>query len=149
MPDIKTRESVKDIKILDKANVAGERMKKAFIRSKNTADNLMDDGQVSPSEYAEDQTRYAVEGVASDVGHAVKKETDKAVEKGREAFREHRREKRIEKQEQRADEALHRFYEETQVAQSAPTTPPNQSVYQHTARMQRGAQMRNTTIKTA
>ena len=31
MPDIKTRESVKDIKILDKANVAGERMKKAFI----------------------------------------------------------------------------------------------------------------------
>lgn len=81
MPDIKTRESVKDIKILDKANVAGERMKKAFIRSKNTADNLMDDGQVSPSEYAEDQTRYAVEGVASDVGHAVKKETDKAVEK--------------------------------------------------------------------
>ena len=149
MPDIKTRESVKDIKILDKANVAGERMKKAFIRSKNTADNLMDDGQVSPSEYAEDQTRYAVEGVASDVGHAVKKETDKAVEKGREAFREHCREKRIEKQEQRADEALHRFYEETQAAQSAPTTPPNQSVYQHTARMQRGAQMRNTTIKTA
>ena len=42
-------------------------MKKAFIRSKNTADNLMDDGQVSPSEYAEDQTRYAVEGVASNV----------------------------------------------------------------------------------
>ena len=91
----------------------------------------------------------AVEDVASDVGHAVKKETDKAVEKGREAFKEHRREKRIEKQERRADEALHRFYEETQAAQSAPTTPPNQSVYQHTARMQRGAQMRNTTIKAA
>lgn len=149
MPDIKTRESVKDIKVLDKANVAGERMKKAFIRSKDTANNLMDDGQVSPSEYAEDQTRYAVEDVASDVGHAVKKETDKAVEKGREAFREHRREKRIEKQEQRADEALHRFYEETQAAQPASTTPPNQSVYQHTARMQRGSQMRNTSIKTA
>ena len=115
MPDIKTRESVKDIKILDKENVVGERMKKAFIRSKNTADNLMDDGQVSPSEYAEDQTSYAVEDVASNVGHAVKKETDKAVEKGREVFREHRREKRIEKQEQRADEALHRFYEETQL----------------------------------
>ena len=32
MADIKTRDSVKDIKVLDKANVAGERMKKAFIR---------------------------------------------------------------------------------------------------------------------
>ena len=58
MADIKTRDSVKDIKVLDKANVAGERMKKAFIRSKNTAENLMDDGQVSPSEYAEDKVRY-------------------------------------------------------------------------------------------
>lgn len=50
MPEIKTRETVKDIKILDKASVAGERMKQAFIRSKDTAQNLMDDGQVSPSE---------------------------------------------------------------------------------------------------
>lgn len=140
MADIKTRDSVKDIKVLDKANVAGERMKKAFIRSKNTADNLMDDGQVSPSEYAEDKVRYAAEDVVSDTGHAIKRETDKAVDKGREAFREHRREKKIERQERRADEALHRFSEETQ---------QTQSVYQNTARMRRGAQARNTTIKTA
>lgn len=140
MADIKTRDSVKDIKVLDKANVAGERMKKAFIRSKNTAENLMDDGQVSPSEYAEDKVRYAAEDVVSDTGHAIKRETDKAVDKGREAFREHRREKKIERQERRADEALHRFSEETQ---------QTQSVYQNTARMRRGAQARNTTIKTA
>lgn len=140
MADIKTRDSVKDIKVLDKANVAGERMKKAFIRSKNTAENLMDDGQVSPSEYAEDKVRYAAEDVVSDTGHAIKRETDKAVDKGREAFREHRREKKIERQERRADEALHRFSEETQ---------QTQSVYQNTARMRREAQARNTTIKTA
>ena len=140
MADIKTRDSVKDIKVLDKANVAGERMKKAFIRSKNTAENLMDDGQVSPSEYAEDKVRYAAEDVVSDTGHAIKRETDKAVDKGREALREHRREKKIERQERRADEALHRFSEETQ---------QTQSVYQNTARMRRGAQARNTTIKTA
>ena len=30
MPEIKTRETVKDIKILDKASVAGERMKQAL-----------------------------------------------------------------------------------------------------------------------
>ena len=50
---IKTRESTKDIKVLDKAAVASERMKTALVRSKDQAENLMDDGQISPSEYAE------------------------------------------------------------------------------------------------
>ena len=106
MPEIKTRETVKDIKILDKASVAGGRMKQAFIRSKDTAQNLMDDGQVSPSEYAEDKIRYAAEDVVHDTGHAIKKETDKAVDKGRRAFREHRREKRLERQEKKVDDAV-------------------------------------------
>lgn len=48
MGRIKTRESVKDIKILDKAAVASERMKTALVRSKDQAENLMDDGQISP-----------------------------------------------------------------------------------------------------
>ena len=109
MPEIKTRETVKDIKILDKAAVAGERMKQAFIRSKDTAQNLMDDGQVSPSEYAEDKIKYAAEEVTYDTGHTIKKETDKAVDKGREAFREHRREKRLERQEKKVDEAVRRI----------------------------------------
>ena len=59
MGRIKTRESVKDIKILDKAAVASERMRTALVRSKDQAENLMDDGQISPSEYAEDKIRYA------------------------------------------------------------------------------------------
>lgn len=46
---IKTRESVKDIKILDNAAVVSERMKTALVRSKDQAENLMDDGQISPS----------------------------------------------------------------------------------------------------
>ena len=54
MPKIKTRETHRDIKVLDKASVAGERMKNAFIRSKDTAKNLADDGQITPEEYAED-----------------------------------------------------------------------------------------------
>jgi hypothetical protein len=62
MPEIKTRETVKDIKILDKASVAGERMKQAFIRSKDTAQNLMDDGQVSPSEYADVESNNRADG---------------------------------------------------------------------------------------
>ena len=54
MAEIKTREKFKGIKALDKAAVAGERMKRAFVRSKDQAENLLDDGQISPSEYAED-----------------------------------------------------------------------------------------------
>lgn len=52
MSRIKTRESVKDIKVIDKAAVASERMKTALVRSKDQFENLMDDGQVTPSEYA-------------------------------------------------------------------------------------------------
>lgn len=55
MAEIKTREKSKGIKALDKAVVAGERMKRAFVRSKDQAENLLDDGQISPSEYAEDK----------------------------------------------------------------------------------------------
>lgn len=71
MSNIKTRESVKDIKVLDKAAVASERMKTALVRSKDQVENLMDDGQVSPSEYAEDKIRYAAEDVTDQVGHDI------------------------------------------------------------------------------
>lgn len=57
MSRIKTRESVKDIKVIDKAAVASERMKTALVRSKDQFENLMDDGQVTPSEYAEDMLK--------------------------------------------------------------------------------------------
>ena len=42
---IKTREKGKDIKVLGKSAVAGQRMKSAFIRSKKNAEALMDDRQ--------------------------------------------------------------------------------------------------------
>ncbi len=124
MPEIKTREKVKDIKVLDKAAAAGERMKQAFVRSKDTAENLMDDGQVTPSEYAEDKIRYAAEDVVHDTGHAIKKETDKAIDKGREAFREHRQEKKLERQSRKVENAVHRHEQTAQhsASQTARTT---------------------------
>ncbi len=138
MPEIKTKETVKDIKILNKASVTGERMKQAFIRSKDTAQNLMDDGQVSPSEYAEDKIRYAAEDVVHDTGHAIKKETDKAVDKGRRAFREHRREKRLERQEKKVDDAVRRYEQHTE---------NNMSQTAHQTRS--SVRAKDTTIKTA
>ena len=138
MPEIKTRETVKDIKILDKASVAGERMKQAFIRSKDTAQNLMDDGQVSPSEYADDKIRYVAEDVVHDTGHAIKKETDKAVDEGRRAFREHRREKRLERQEKKVDEAVRRYEQHAE-----------HNVSQAVHQTRSSVRAKDTTIKTA
>lgn len=67
-------------KVIDKAAVAGERMRTAFVRTKDQTQNLMDDGQASPHEYAEDQIRYAAEDIVHDVGHEVKRGTKNAID---------------------------------------------------------------------
>ena len=141
MSKIKTKESVKDIKVLDKAAVASERMKTALIRSKDQMQNLMDDGQVSPSEYAEDKLRYAAEDVADRVGHDVSSGTKKAVNKGKEAYREHREEKRIQKNEERV-----RKYEE-ELRRSAQTSTPQQKAARDAAKKNVETRRANTRIK--
>ena len=65
MSKIKTRETGKDIKVLDKSAVVGQRMKSAFIRSKRNAAALMDDRQATPSEYAEDKVEFAADNLAA------------------------------------------------------------------------------------
>lgn len=103
MPDIKTKDTVRDIKVIDKSAIAKESMKRAAIRAKDTAENLSDDGQVSPYEYAEDNIKYMAENTVDDAGHIVKKGTDKAVEKGKDAYCRHREEKKAEKAQQNAE----------------------------------------------
>lgn len=141
MSKIKTKESIKDIKVLDKAAVASERMKTALIRSKDQMQNLMDDGQVSPSEYAEDKLRYAAEDVADRVGHDVSSGAKKAVNKGKEAYREHREEKRIQKNEERV-----RKYEE-ELRRSSQTSSPQQNAARDTAKKNVETRRANTRIK--
>lgn len=97
MSKIKTRETVKDIKALDKAAIASERMKDAFIRSKDTVSNLMDDGQVSPSEYANDKVQYVSEDISREVTHKIASDTKKAAQSGREAIQHRRAAKSSEK----------------------------------------------------
>ncbi|MCR4722689.1 MAG: CHAP domain-containing protein [Eubacteriales bacterium] len=82
MPDIRTREKVRDIKLLDRVSVAEERMKRAFVRSKDTARNLTDENQSSPSEYAEDKAGSMAENIVHGTGrnasHAMKRVTGKS-----------------------------------------------------------------------
>ena len=141
MSKIKTKENVKDIKALDKAAVASERMKTVLIRSKDQMQNLMDDGQVSPSEYAEDKLRYAAEDVVDHVCHDVSSGTKKAVNKGKEAYREYREEKRIQKNEERV-----RKYEE-ELRRSAQASSPQQNAARDTAKKNVETRRANTRIK--
>lgn len=56
MPDIKTRDTVKGtIKTLDKAAVAGERMKEVYVRTKEKAGHGVFSSESSPEEYAADR----------------------------------------------------------------------------------------------
>ena len=87
MPKIKSRKTHRDIKTLDKAAIAGERMKNAYLRSKDTAARLEDDGQGSPGEYAEEQVQYTSEELVHDAGYAALEQGRKLAVKGRETFR--------------------------------------------------------------
>lgn len=87
MPDIKTREVVKDIKVLDKASVAGERMRNAYIRTKDRAAHLTDDSQDSPTGYAENQIEYAAEETLNDLGDGVERVSRTTYDKAKQVLR--------------------------------------------------------------
>ena len=116
--DIKTKETVKDIKALDRSAAALRKVKRATVRTKDQIENLIDDGQVTPSEYAEDQVKYAAE----DTSRAVYDKTAEKMRQGRdrvkEQIRETRAEKKLEHQKERADIEIERF-ENAQVKESS------------------------------
>ena len=97
MSKIKTRETGKDIKVLDKSAVVGQRMKNAFIRSKRNAAALMDDRQATPSEYAEDKVEFAADDLAHDTANVAVSGTKTAVRQGRKLFRRQREKRAAEK----------------------------------------------------
>ena len=87
MPKIKTREKVHGIKTLDKAAVAGERMKEAYIRSKEEVTNLTDDRSENPNAYAGDKVQQAAENAAEDTARAAAAGAKLAVKKGTAAIK--------------------------------------------------------------
>jgi len=148
---IKTRQSIKDIKVLDKASLVSQRMKKALIRSKDQAQNLLDDGQVSPSEYAEDQIRYAAGDTAKEAGRAASSMAKKAVEKGRDAFRQHREESRLRKDGERFSGSEPESRQEdappSVPRESPPPTEGHADTSAHSREDQPAAQNRNAAVR--
>ena len=90
MSKIKTREKSKDIKVLDKSAMIGQRMKSSFLRSKRNAEALMDDRQATPNEYAADKTELAADDLAHDAVNVAASGAKTAVRQGRKLFQRQR-----------------------------------------------------------
>lgn len=74
MPEIKTREITKGtVKALDKSAVAAERMKSAYIRTKDKADHSLYSAEGSPDEYAADRISGGTETAAREIVHQLDK----------------------------------------------------------------------------
>lgn len=109
MADIKTKERVHDIRSLDKSVIYGERMKKAFVRSKDQIQDSVEHEDGSVTEYAEDKLQSTIEETLDEVGHRVVSQIDKSVEQGRKAFYEHRQEYYAHMKAKNVEEAVRRY----------------------------------------
>lgn len=81
MADIKTRDTVKGtIKTIDKAVVEGERMKKAYIQTKDKAENSNYAKENSAQEYASDQVENGIDRGAHEAIYQFDKQGRKGLE---------------------------------------------------------------------
>ena len=81
MADIKTRDVVKGtIKTIDKAAVAGERMKDAYVRTKEKAEHGVYSAESTPDEYAADRMTGAAEATTYEAVHQFDKQGRKGLE---------------------------------------------------------------------
>ena len=123
------------MKTVDRAADLGERMKKALVRTADQAQNLTDDGQVTPSEYAGDKLQYGMEDIASEAGHIVVDTGKGAYRTGKSAIQKFREKRRAEAEQRRqelendtpdtpADEPT----DPVTLDQPGPATPPESPV---------------------
>lgn len=81
MKDIKTKATVKDIKALDKSLDVTRRVKNAFIRTKEQAEQTQRPEHDSYVAYAEDKAKDSVETVGNEAVHTMGRQGKKAVQK--------------------------------------------------------------------
>lgn len=80
MPDIKTRDIAKGtIKTIDKSAVAAERMKSAFIQTKEKAEHSVSVPESSAEEYASNRLESGIDRVSHDAIHQFDKQGRKGV----------------------------------------------------------------------
>lgn len=105
MPDIKTRDVVKGtIKTLDRSAVLGERMKEAYVRTKEKAGNAASTSESSVNEDAADQLTGGIDVVTHEAvqqidqqGNRIISASGNAASKAQEKFRQNRQEQQTER----------------------------------------------------
>lgn len=81
MADIKTRDTVKGtIKTLDKAAIAGQKMKQAYIATKDKAEHSVNAKESTAEEYAADKTEAGIDEIAHKGAYAFNKAGRKGVQ---------------------------------------------------------------------
>lgn len=78
MSRIKTKDSDLVGRLSDGSSDLSAKMKRGLSRTKDTVQDLADDGQVTPDEYAEDKVKNMSRDTAEDIAHDVKESADKA-----------------------------------------------------------------------
>lgn len=81
MRDIKTKTKSKDIKALDKAADVSFRMKNAYIRTKEQAEQMQQPEHDGYIQYAEDKVNDGIETIGSKTGRSMERQGKKAVQK--------------------------------------------------------------------
>lgn len=156
MPDIKTRDVIKGtVKVIDKSAVAAERMKDAYVRTKDKAEHGVFAAESTPEEYAADHTLTGTETAAHEAAHGLDKDGRKSVKttkenisKAKDYFRR-RKANLLKKQTQDAMRRVRRSADATQKA--IKTVDRSGKAIKQTAKSTGKAAVKTTqkTIKTA
>ena len=88
MKEIKTRDTVKDIRTLDRAANVADKMKNAYVRTKDQTEQTQQADTDSPIAYAEDRTTESAHHVARETGHKLHHHGKRLSEKTRQKIRE-------------------------------------------------------------
>lgn len=81
MRDIKTKITSKDIKALDKAADVSFRIKNAYIRNKEQAEQMQQPEHDGYIQYAEDKVNDSIEAIGGKVGHSMERQGKKQLAK--------------------------------------------------------------------
>lgn len=113
MPEIKIREVTKGtVKAIDKSAVAAERMKSAYIRTKEKADHSLYSAEGSPDEYAADRISGGTETAARETVRQLDKFGRKGVKDTKENIskvKDHFQQKKADFPKKRAQKSLQKF----------------------------------------
>ena len=127
MADIKTRETVKGtIKTLDKAAIAGQKMKQAYIATKDKAEHSVNTNENTAEEYAADKTEAGIDEIAHKGAYAFDKAGRKGVQETKQNIQSAKEGIQRFKQ-QRAEKAMN-----AQKTQGRPTTVGSSSAQTQT-----------------